>query len=81
MFLRIRDRALSDLRTNFRDLAPELTAGQIDQLTTYAMAGADGLFIAKEVGGDSVDLLAMFELHGQAVYDTALRMLAENGSR
>jgi hypothetical protein len=41
------------------------------------MAGADGLFIAKEIGGDSVDLLAMLEIHAQAVYDTAVRMLAE----
>ena len=26
------------------------------QVATYAIAGADGLFIAKEIGGDSVDL-------------------------
>jgi hypothetical protein len=35
------------------------------------MAGADGLFIAKEVGGDAVDLVALFELHGRAIYDLA----------
>ena len=54
---------------------------EIHQLATYAIAGADGLFIAKEIGGDSVDLLAMFELHARAMYDTALRMLAEKGKR
>ena len=81
MFLRIRERARSELLANVGDLAPGLTVAQTDQLVTYAMAGADGLFIAKEVGGDSVDLVAMFEVHGQSVYDAALRMLAENGTR
>jgi AcrR family transcriptional regulator len=79
MFLRVRDRAHSELRTNLADLAPGLTPTQIDQLATYAMAGADGLFIAKEIGGDSIDLSALLELHGQSVYDTALRMLADEG--
>jgi hypothetical protein len=55
-----------------------LTEAQVRQLATYAIAGADGLFIAKEIGGDSVDLGAMFEVHGRALYDTAQRMLAEN---
>jgi hypothetical protein len=41
------------------------------------MAGADGLFIAKEIGGDAIDLVALFELHGRAVYDTARRMSGE----
>ena len=81
MFMRIRAQAHADLLANFGDLAPGLTPAQISQLATYAMAGADGLFIAKEIGGDSVDLLALFELHGQSVYDAALRMLAENGPR
>ena len=79
MFLRVRDRAHSELLTNLADLAPGLTRAQIEQLATYAMAGADGLFIAKEIGGDSVDLPALLELHGQSVYDTALRMLADEG--
>ncbi|MCB0942450.1 MAG: TetR/AcrR family transcriptional regulator, partial [Mycobacterium sp.] len=60
---------------------PGLTSEQVRQLTTYAIAGADGLFIAKEVGGDSVDLLALFAIHGQAIYDTAMRMLEENENR
>ena len=53
---------------------PELTDVDVRQLATYAMAGADGLFIAKEIGGDAVDLVALFELHGHAIYDTALRL-------
>jgi hypothetical protein len=44
-------------------------------LVTFAMAGADGLFIAKEIGGDAVDLIALVELHGRAIYDTARRLI------
>jgi hypothetical protein len=77
MFLTVRDQALTEIVANIRLYSPELTDAQCSQLATYAMAGADGLFIAKEIGGDSVDLLAMLEIHAQAVYDTAVRMLAE----
>jgi len=34
------------------------------------------LFIAKEIGGDAVDLISLFEMHGRAVYDMAQRMIA-----
>jgi hypothetical protein len=37
------------------------------------------LFIAKEIGGDAVDLIALFELHAHALYDTALRLISEGG--
>ena len=77
MFLAVRDQALTEIVSNIRLYSPGLTDAQCRQLATYAMAGADGLFIAKEIGGDSVDLLAMLEVHAQAVYDTAVRMLAE----
>ncbi len=61
-----------------RGFTPDLTDAQVHQLVTYAIAGADGLFIAKEIGGDAVDLLALFELHAQVLFDTALRMLSES---
>lgn len=57
-----------------------MTDAQIEQLATYAMAGADGLFIAKEIGGDSVDLIELFQLHARAVYAAGARMLEENAS-
>lgn len=81
MFVEVRDQALHALTRNLEDVAPGLTEEQIRQLATYAIAGADGLFIAKEVGGDSVDLLALFAMHGQALYDAAQRLLAENAAR
>jgi AcrR family transcriptional regulator len=80
MFIQVRGEAFQQLTDNFRDLIPELTDAEVRQLATYAMAGADGLFIAKEIGGDAVDLVALFELHGRAIYDTALR-LAKDGRK
>ena len=35
--------------------------------------------LPKEIGGDAVDLIALFDLHARALYDTALRLLSENG--
>jgi len=79
MFLQARAEAYGQLVDIIRELTPNLTDAQTHQLATYAMAGADGLFIAKEIGGDSVDLVALFEMHAQVLYDTALRMIAEMG--
>lgn len=43
-------------------------------LTTYAVAGADGLFVHREVNGDAVDLVALFALHARLVYEAADRL-------
>jgi AcrR family transcriptional regulator len=75
MFLQARAEAYGQMVDVIDELAPALDNAQIQQLATYAMAGADGLFIAKEIGGDSVDLIALFELHARALYETALRMI------
>jgi AcrR family transcriptional regulator len=79
MFIQTRIRTCDQLAETIRGLEPGLTEAHIRQLVTYAMAGADGLFIAKEIGGDSVDLLELFELHALALYDTALRMISQDG--
>jgi AcrR family transcriptional regulator len=76
-FLQLRAQTSDDLANTIRELAPELTEAQIDQLVTYAIAGADGLFIAKELGGDAVDLVGLFELHARSLYDTAMRLISE----
>jgi AcrR family transcriptional regulator len=81
VFVQVRDQALDALTGSIRELAPGLSDEQVRQLATYAIAGADGLFIAKEIGGDSVDLIALFAIHGQAIYDTAQRMIAENNAQ
>lgn len=76
MFLRVRADARDALVRGFGDFTEDLTAAQIDQLVTYAVAGADGLFIARELGGDEVDLPAMFALHAGAIFDMAQRLAA-----
>ncbi len=80
MFLQTRAQTFDQLVTTIRGFTPDLTDAQVHQLVTYAIAGADGLFIAKEIGGDAVDLLALFEMHAWALHDSALRLVSE-GSR
>jgi AcrR family transcriptional regulator len=77
MFLQARAEAYSQLTQTIRQLMPGLPDADVNQLATYALAGADGLFIAKELGGDAVDLVALFELHARAVVDTARRLIDE----
>lgn len=81
MFLQVRTHTYHQLTDTLRDLTPGLTDAQVHQLVTYAIAGADGLFIAKEIGGDSVDLIALFEVHAHALYDTAMRLISQNPER
>lgn len=81
MFIQSRAQTYCELASTVRELAPGLTDAQVDQLVTYAIAGADGLFIAKEIGGDAVDLVALFELHAQALFDTALRLVSESAGQ
>ena len=78
MFVQVREQAFEALSTSISELGLGLFQAQVEQLATYAIAGADGLFIAHEIGGESVDLIALFTLHGQALYDTAVRMIQEN---
>jgi AcrR family transcriptional regulator len=72
-FLQVRHQTREQVVEVFREVAPQLSAAAVEQLATYAIAGADGLFIAKEIGGDSVDLVALFELHATVL----VRLLAE----
>jgi len=81
MFLQARAQAYGQLIDVIGELTPDLTDAQTHQLATYALAGADGLFIAKEIGGDAVDLIALFEMHARVLYDTALRMIVESAEQ
>ncbi|MFC7447858.1 TetR/AcrR family transcriptional regulator [Rhodococcus daqingensis] len=76
MFLNVREQACRRIDATMREFAPGLPDESVALLTTYAMAAADGLFIAKEIGGDSVDLVALFELHARALHDAAMRLSA-----
>ncbi|WP_370936229.1 TetR/AcrR family transcriptional regulator [Amycolatopsis sp. cg13] len=74
MFLQVRGIAHERVAGMMAEFMPELDPASVELLTTYAMAGADGLFVAKEIGGDSVDLMRLFELHAQAVLGLAARL-------
>lgn len=75
MFLQVRAEAFRRFESIVRSLAPELDEEGVRLITTYAIAGADGLFIAKEVGGDSVDLIKLFDLHARVVFEVAHTLL------
>lgn len=77
MFLQVRAQTYGQMTEALRELAPTLSEAAVRQLVTYAVAGADGLFIAKEIGGDAVDLIPLFEMHARAVYHTAMTLIAE----
>ncbi|QKT07964.1 TetR/AcrR family transcriptional regulator [Gordonia sp. X0973] len=59
-----------------RDADPTLSERGVNLVTTYAIAGADGLFIAREIGGDAVDFVALFELHARLVFGAAIEVVA-----
>lgn len=75
VFLQVRDIACARIAEMAQTLVPGLDEESVRILTTYAVAGADGLFVQREINGDAVDLVAMLELHAQLVYDAATRMV------
>jgi AcrR family transcriptional regulator len=81
MFLQVRDDAFRRFQAIVREVAPGLDEDSVRLLTTYAIAGADGLFIAKEVGGDAVDLIKLFDLHARLVFEAAIQILDMGGRR
>ncbi|MFD7964243.1 TetR family transcriptional regulator [Streptomyces zaomyceticus] len=78
VFLQVRDIARAKIADMARELVPDLDEDSVHALTTYAVAGADGLFVQREINGDDVDLVAMFELHAQLVYEAATRLAARS---
>ncbi|MEU6845609.1 TetR/AcrR family transcriptional regulator [Streptomyces sp. NPDC046716] len=77
VFLQVRDIAGAKIVEMARTLVPTLDEESVRLLTAYAIAGADGLFVQREIHGDAVDLVAMFELHAELVYAAAVRMAAK----
>lgn len=74
-FLRVRQITKERIAEAIRELTPELPESSVRALTTYAMAGADGLFIAHELDGDDTDLVALFELHARSLFDATARLV------
>ena len=71
MFLHVRALARQSAAETLRELFPNLPEPDFSAIVTYAVAGGDGLFVAKEVDGDAVDLPSLFELHARFVYQAA----------
>ncbi|AOP49056.1 TetR/AcrR family transcriptional regulator [Streptomyces lydicus] len=79
VFLQVRGTARRKVAEMLQTLFPELGEAEIHTLTTYAIAGADGLFVQREIAGDAINLRTLFELHAQSVHETARRMAAGAG--
>lgn len=77
MFLDVRQTGFQVVVDTVSSLLPDADPHAVSALATYALAGADGLFIAHEIGGDSVDLLEMFSLHARAILSLAATLDAE----
>ena len=75
MFLQVRAEAFRRFAAIIRATTPGLDDDGVHTIATYAIAGADGLFIAKEIGGDSIDLIALFDLHARVVFEAAAGLL------
>ncbi|WP_200303817.1 TetR/AcrR family transcriptional regulator [Streptomyces adelaidensis] len=76
VFLQVRDIAARKITDVVTELFPDLDEEAVRLLTTYAVAGADGLFVQREIQGEAVDLVAMFEFHARMVHDAALNLAA-----
>ncbi|MFE0252331.1 TetR/AcrR family transcriptional regulator [Streptomyces sp. NPDC059010] len=74
VFLQVRAVTHQKIADVLTALFPGLDNAAVDTLATYTVAGADGLFVHREVTGDAVDLVALFELHARLVHDAAARM-------
>ena len=71
MFLQVRGDAYERIVALYRGIFPELDDARLRQLGTFTMAIADGLFIAREVDGDAVDMIEQFDAVAVAVLAVA----------
>ncbi|MET0902389.1 MAG: helix-turn-helix domain-containing protein [Acidimicrobiales bacterium] len=71
MFIQTREETIRRTVGAYARQFPELDDEAIHQLATFTMAMADGLFVAQEIGGDSVDILGQFETLAAALIGAA----------
>lgn len=74
MFLRVRDSARALVRENLRREYPALADHHVQQLADFALAAADGLFVASEASGDGIDLVTQFDMLATSVAAVADRL-------
>ena len=73
-FLHSRNAAFDRFADAIRAVAPGLAADKVELLTTYLIAGADGLFIANEIDDNSERFVQLFQLHARLVFEEAAAM-------
>ncbi|MEH3139648.1 MAG: TetR/AcrR family transcriptional regulator [Mycobacterium kyogaense] len=73
-YLQSRIAAFERFADVIRAVAPGLAADKVELLTTYLIAGADGLFIANEIDENSERFVELFELHAKLVFEAAAAM-------
>ncbi|MDO3401161.1 TetR/AcrR family transcriptional regulator [Mycolicibacterium neoaurum] len=74
-FLQSRADAFDQFANIIRAVAPGLADDRVEALTTYLIAGADGLFIANEIDGNAQRFVELFELHARLVFQHAIGLL------
>lgn len=74
-FLQSRTAAFEQFADVIRAVAPGLADDKVESLTTYLVAGADGLFIANEIDENPQRFVELFELHARLVFQSAIDMI------
>lgn len=74
-FLQSRGATFDQFAGIIRAVAPGLDDDKVESLTTYLIAGADGLFIANEIEDNPQRFVELFELHARLVFQSAIDMI------
>ncbi|MGN7782269.1 TetR/AcrR family transcriptional regulator [Mycolicibacterium sp. 22603] len=74
-FLQNRNATFDQFAAVIRAVAPGLDDDRVEALTTYLIAGADGLFIANEIDRNPRRFGELFELHARLVFQHAIGMV------
>lgn len=74
-YLRKRGESIGQFADLIRATAPDLDDAAVSLLANYAIAGADGIFIAHEIDSDTARFRAAFELHARLVFGAAIELL------
>ncbi|MDG4759040.1 hypothetical protein [Micromonospora sp. WMMD710] len=72
-FLQLRDAAFQRIAAVIAELRPDADDETVTVFATYAVAAADGFFLARQIQGDSVDLERLFAMHARILVDAIAR--------
>lgn len=78
-FIQTREETIRRTISTYARQFPELDDAAVHQLATFTMAMVDGLFVAQEIGGDSVDILEQLDILAAAIVGAADHLEARSG--